>query len=752
MTSPSPSITTALADRYRIERELGQGGMATVYLAEDLKHGRKVAIKILRPELSAEIGAERFLREIRTTARLQHPHIVPAFDSGEAEGRLFFVMPLIEGESLRARLDREGPLPVEDALRLIREIADALDYAHGLGILHRDLKPENIMLSRGHALLADFGIATVAGETGRERLTQTGTAIGTPAYMSPEQSTGERDLTPSSDVYSLGSILYELLTGEAPFTGPTFEAILVKRFTQDPPRCLSRRADTPPACDAAVAGALARDPDVRIQSARAFLDAIDSGSAPIVSIARPAADDRSIVVLPFVNGGADKDDEFFSDGLTEEIIADLSRVQALSVLSRTSSMRLKGTTKSVRALGQELRVRYALAGSVRRAGSSLRITAELIDTGTDKPVWAEKFSGTMDDVFDVQERVAREIVRALNITLTSAEDRQLADRPIADARAFEYYLQARQELRRYGVSSDHINALLERAIAIEGPTPPLRALRAYMLIAQVRAGMNTDLRPLDIAEVEARALMALAPDAPYGYALLGFIGYERGDLASTVRHLRMAIERDPNDTDAHFFLGIALIAAGKPEAAAEASRRFLAADPLSPFALLLACLPPWFVGRPGEKLSSMLKAVALDPDNPIMHWSLGYGYALMGRNAELAEEVAWMTRQVPLLPYTIQLSALLDGIEGRNAKALEALARVDSAPLDAHHTFHLCESFAMAGDARSALALFERAVDRGFYPHEFFAEHDRFLAPLKGMPEFERILAKAARRVAEFSA
>ena len=248
-------LTAALTDRYRIDRELGAGGMATVYLAHDLKHQRNVAIKVMRPEVSAELTADRFLLEIRTTANLQHPHIVPVFDSGTAEGQLFFVMPLIEGESLRDRLDREGPLPVDEAIRLVREVAGALDYAHGQGILHRDLKPENIMLSRGHAMLADFGIARAAGTTGRERLTQTGMAIGTPAYMSPEQATGDRDIGPSSDIYGLAAILFELLTGEPPFTGPTFEAILVKRFTGSASRWHHAR-ETPAACEVAIARAL----------------------------------------------------------------------------------------------------------------------------------------------------------------------------------------------------------------------------------------------------------------------------------------------------------------------------------------------------------------------------------------------------------------------------------------------------------------------------------------------------------------
>ncbi|HEY6784755.1 MAG TPA: serine/threonine-protein kinase, partial [Gemmatimonadales bacterium] len=224
-------LAAALSDRYHIERELGAGGMATVYLAQDLKHDRRVALKVLRPELAAVIGAGRFLAEIRTTANLQHPHILSLFDSGEADGTVFYVMPYVEGESLRDRLNREKQLPVDAAIRIATEVADALDYAHQQGVVHRDIKPENILLHGGHTLIADFGIALAAAKTGDTRMTETGMSLGTPAYMSPEQAMGEREITPRSDVYALGCVTYEMLVGEAPFTGPTAQAIVAKVLT-----------------------------------------------------------------------------------------------------------------------------------------------------------------------------------------------------------------------------------------------------------------------------------------------------------------------------------------------------------------------------------------------------------------------------------------------------------------------------------------------------------------------------------------
>ena len=240
-------LQVALADRYRIDGEIGAGGMATVYLAQDLKHDRKVALKLLRPELSAVIGAERFLAEIKLTANLQHPHILPLFDSGEADSYLFYVMPFVEGESLRSRLNREKQLPVADAVRIATEVASALDYAHRHGVVHRDIKPENILLHDGRALVADFGIALAASKAGGNRMTETGMSLGTPHYMSPEQAMGEREITARSDVYALGVVLYEMLTGDPPFTGSTAQAIVARVLTESPRPILPQRHTIPPA-------------------------------------------------------------------------------------------------------------------------------------------------------------------------------------------------------------------------------------------------------------------------------------------------------------------------------------------------------------------------------------------------------------------------------------------------------------------------------------------------------------------------
>src|SRR6476620_1595862 len=281
MSEPLERLTAALADRYRIDRELGAGGMATVYLAEDLKHNRKVAVKVLKPELAVAIGAERFLAEIKTTANLQHPHILALHDSGEVNGTVFYVMPFVEGESLRDRLDREKQLPIDDALRIAGEVADALQYAHERGVIHRDIKPENILLQRGHAVVADFGIALAASKTGGARMTETGMSLGTPTYMSPEQAMGSREVDARTDIYSLGCVVYEMLAGEPPFVGPTAQSIVAKVITESPKSLTAQRHTVPPHVDETVQKSLEKLAADRFVSAAAFAESLRDGGSSL---------------------------------------------------------------------------------------------------------------------------------------------------------------------------------------------------------------------------------------------------------------------------------------------------------------------------------------------------------------------------------------------------------------------------------------------------------------------------------------
>ena len=414
-------LQTALATAYTLERELGRGGMAVVYLAHDLRHDRPVALKVLLPELAASLGPERFQREIKLAARLQHPHILTVHDSGEAAGRLWFTMPYVEGETLRRRLERDGQLPLDDALRIAREVADGLDFAHRHGVIHRDVKPENILLSDGHALVADFGISRgTAADGPGEALTETGVALGTPAYMSPEQATGQ-PVDARTDVYALGAVLYEMLAGEPPFTGPTPQAIIAKRFHTDAVPLRLVRPSVPEHVEHAVARAIARVPADRFVSCAELARALDAG--PTAAAGAPAAQRRTrlpamlllalavllglgvlfvwsrsrraapvdepglqrVAVLPFDNLAA-ADKVYFAEGITDEIRGKLATVPGLQVTARTSSAQYAGSTKRPEEIGRELGVTYLLTGTVRwdqEGGQSrVRVSPELIKAAT----------------------------------------------------------------------------------------------------------------------------------------------------------------------------------------------------------------------------------------------------------------------------------------------------------------------------------------------------------------------------------
>src|SRR6476469_1148068 len=354
--------------------------MATVYLAQDVKHDRVVALKVLHPELAASLGPDRFLREIKVAARLNHPHILPLFDSGEIEGLLYYVMPYVEGESLRERLDRQQQLPIDEAIHHARGIASALDYAHRQNVVHRDIKPENVMIHEGEPMVMDFGIAKAVSTAGSQTamLTQTGMLVGTPAYVSPEQAAGEQQLDGLSDQYSLACVLFEMLSGQRPFTGATAQAILAKRFTEAPRRVRELRASVPESVERALFKAMSTDVSERYKTSALFAQALSSSSLDTPTDTQTMAQQtvsaaKSVAVLPFANMSADPDNEYFTDGMAEEIINALTKIQTLRVASRTSSFAFKGKNEDIGEIGHKLKVSTVLEGSVRKMGNKLRI-------------------------------------------------------------------------------------------------------------------------------------------------------------------------------------------------------------------------------------------------------------------------------------------------------------------------------------------------------------------------------------------
>jgi TolB-like protein len=706
MSPIADQLAAALADRYRIQRELGAGGMATVYLAEDLKHQRRVAIKVLRPELAAAIGAERFLREITTTANLRHPHILPLYDSGRIGGQsdrrsggqndggaeatselltaqppdrltdyLYYVMPYVEGESLRDRLDREKQLPLDDALQIAREVADALSYAHSRGVIHRDIKPENILLESGHAVVADFGIARAIDAAGGERLTETGLTIGTPAYMSPEQAAGDQDLDGRSDLYALGCVLYEMLAGQPPFTGATAGSLVHQHLTAEPPPITQLR----PAVPAEIAGilqrALAKTPADRFNPVAQFGDALrlSAGHTPASQPAPPARPARSggrvfalvavlvllggvggfllwrgrghaappatpsVAVLPFVDltGGAN---EYLGDGMAETLINALSKVPGLEVAARTSAFSFKGKSEDVRAIGQALGVGAVLEGSVQRSGDRLRVTAQLINAEDGFHMWSDNFDRSANDIFAVQDEVARAVVTALHGRLITGTDRALTAQGTLNPHAYDAYL-----LGRFYWNKRTAPAMVEAAryfrtaIALDSGYARAWSGLADSYVLFIPAEYNVpDIDPdsiLALAERAARRSVALDSLSGEAYASLGEILEYRLEWNEARSAFERAIQLAPEYATGHQWYSYDLMVWNEWDHAIGEMERAKQLDPLS-MVIVVSLAAAYDGAERWQDASAMYDEVrALAPDHPLVA-AFGFWHDLLRGDAE----------------------------------------------------------------------------------------------------------------------
>ena len=794
---PMPGLETALraelAGRYALERELGRGGMATVYLAEDVRHHRQVAIKVLHPELGAVLGADRFLREIGIAARLSHPHILPLHDSGTLDlgvGRpvLFYVMPYVAGRSLRERLREELQLPIDEAIGIARQVADALEHAHRQGVIHRDIKPENILLADGQAVLADFGIARALDVAAGDRLTETGLAIGTPAYMSPEQSAGSTRLDGRSDIYALGCVLYEILGGQPPFPGPTPQAILARHAMDPVPSLRTLRPTVPVALAQVVTQAMAKVPADRFPTARAFAEALaaaptaESQAAPsrgrrrrwlVAGVAgltilagglaavlarRPreldasrvlvelaAEDQRSIAVLPLVNLSPDKQDEYFSDGMTDELINALSKVEGLRVAARASAFVFKGESADPRDVSEKLHVATVLGGSVRKAGNRLRISVELVSARDGRRLWFDTYDRTLTDVFGVQEEVARAITGALKLKLTTPAGTPVMMRPTDDLKAYTLYLKGRNSSNSL---DDH-----ERRQAVEYFREAIERDPGYALawagLADGYSLMSIAVPPQEIPAVRekarAAALRAVALDSTLAeaHAALGGIQYYFDwNWGPGEQSLRQAITLNPNNALTHRWYAELLTIMGRyPEAVAEAERAERL-DPLNPF-MVLGTVWAYTTARRYEDASDAARRwIDLDSTSSGAYVFLGRSQLLAGKANEALANLGKAMELARDDPFPKVQLAYAYAVTGQREKARRILSGVK--PVSGRNyppAADFAGVYAALGDLNEAFAWLER----GYVAHDDgipLIAGLPWLDPLRGDPRYSRLLTR----------
>ncbi len=737
-------LQSALASRYIIERELGRGGMAVVYLAHDQKLNRAVALKVLRPELAASVGGDRFLREIEIAAKLTHPNILGLHDCGEADGQLYYTMPFVEGESLRDRLNREKQLLIDDAVQITKEVADALGCAHSLGLVHRDIKPENILFAAGHAVVSDFGIARAVSAAGGAKLTETGLAIGTPSYMSPEQAGGDPGLDARSDVYSLACVLYEMLGGVPPFAGPTPQAVLAAQIADPVPSLRALRPGVPPGVERVVERALAKVAGERHATAGEFAQELTRASTA-EAVAAEARRERArrrwralitvagvvlvaaagswavraiqtatghgaikrLAVLPLTSFTNDTSQAYFVEGVHDALISDLQEA-GVAVLGRTSVLRYRRTEEPPRQIARELGVDALIEGSVMRAGDSVAIAVRLIDGHTEIARWEHTYPGEVRSIFALYHGVTRAIAEQVQSALSPAASARLASARTVDPQAYDDYLRGQVHLHR-----DDYDAALEyfqRALRRDSTYVP-----AWLGIVEVW-GFRAQLSIVDRRDTVARAparvarqkLLELGGNSAEVQHYFALHAWGEWDWEGAERAFQRAIEINPSYAECLALYSNFLSSLGRFREAHPLIERALELDPLNPMYRGVyvgnLAMERRFADAEREN-RTVLQAV---PDNPfaLQQWDVLW---LLGR---YDEAVAWL-RRLYAGDQGAQ-DALTQGLaEGGHRAALRRLAMYlgPRQPSPLTGWFMVGIYYSLAGEKDSAIASLERAYE-----------------------------------------
>ncbi|NJD20873.1 MAG: hypothetical protein FIA95_16515 [Gemmatimonadetes bacterium] len=660
----------ALAERYRIERPLGEGGMAVVFLAEDLKHHRLVAIKVLRPDLSRALGSDRFHREIDVVAQLNHPNILGLHDSGEADGLLYFVMPFVEGESLRARLEREPRLPLDETIRIAREVGGALQYAHEPGLVHRDIKPENILFQAGHALVCDFGIAQVAREA-HTRLTRTGITVGTVSYMSPEQLSDGATVDPRSDLYSLGCVIHEMLSGETPFAATTPQATLTKKLTGTLPDLTRLRSDIPPTVEAAVRRALAVAPEARYTTAVAFTSELETaatqaaveadrrrrrrrrarragvmGTALVLAGAGAwwlralvgAPSMERIAILPLTNRQNDTAQAYLVQGVHDNLVTELARA-GMGVIASASVAQYAGTARPVREIASELGVDGIVQGSLAVAGEQIALDLQLVDGLSQEILWVESYRESPSNLIGLYHVVTRALAQRIGMRLSRETLARLGQEQVVDPQVYEALLQARfhyQKLTEAGFSTamDYYDLVLDRDsisadawVGIAG----VWGARAQMGLISGEEGLRMSRAALERARALDPSLSGVQRD------LAGRYVWSEWNWPAGEEAFLRALADDPTDSQPRSSYAHLLLYLKRDTEALREAEQAARLDPFNTLVQGFYGMTLNFLRRYEEAEAALLPVLARDPQAPIILTTLRTTYHLMGRNDEAME-------------------------------------------------------------------------------------------------------------------
>ncbi|MGH7627918.1 MAG: protein kinase domain-containing protein [Gemmatimonadales bacterium] len=817
-------LQAALAGRYSLTRELGHGGMSTVFEAKDIRLDRTVAVKLLDRAVTGTIGVERFIREIAITARLQHPHILTLIESGKEDGLVYYVMPFVGGESLRERLAREPRFPVAEAIWIAREVADALAYAHAQGVVHRDIKPENILLSGGHALVADFGIAraiescNVCGPSAG--ITAVGLPIGTPAYMSPEQAEGRPDVDGRSDVYSLGCVLFEMLAGRPPFMGRNARTVMTQHVTTPPPSLLELRPGLSPGVMDAVERAIAKDPEERFPTAKEFRDllqllaasevveqatppearasgagrrqltppsvaavpaspetetprgsrtglwlllgaalaALALGIAMITGDPPPAgtagtatqtAQPRaaSIAVMPLADYGSDSNSAFLSEGLTEELIAQLAGVRGLKVISRTSVMALAGKGLTIPQIADTLGVDHVLEGSVQRSGDRIRVTLQLIDARTDAHLWAESYDRNVSDVIEVRREIAGKVGTALRMKVPGLES-NVSPAEVASSPAYEAFLRGGYWVSR--PTPDGLNQAIQaftEAIRLDSTYAPAHAGLSEALRSWVHLGYPGGREPYaTFAEAgrHAERAIALDPEAGAGYMERGLVrAFGWAPSASMLADFERGVALLPNSGPTHLAYSLGLAREGRYPDALAAAQRAAQLDPLAPAVRAVLSLTALGARRHDIAIAENRRALALEPGFAGGHAIEALAHVLDGQAARCLE--------LDLAPFP-ETRAICLRAAGRPAEATtlidSTLAAYQAGSYGRIFQVGIAAAyFAQAGDAARTVQWLQRAYGLSPLGFDFRVIDSRLFDPVRTDPQFRAALSRIREQI-----